>query len=574
MGKHSGLSTCSLPEQKVHYIFSNTFSLTGSTRKRTRPKEASVRLLLFMVLSFLVQCGSGCQIASSNDPAYIYLQLSANPTTLDPALIVDVSGATIGAKLFNGLVRYDRELTIEPDLAERWQISADGTEYTFFIRHGVCFSTGRAMTAHDVKYSFERVLDPATRSPRTWVLSRIRGAHAYMSGKAREVIGIEVRDPYTLVVSLEEPFGPFLSLLSLTTASVVQREEVARWGPDFSFHASGTGPFMLRDWQHGSVLQLDANTHYFEGSPRVKGIVYRIIPEELTTMVEFETGNLDVIRIPGSGFQRYEEHPIWSRHIAGQPSLNTYYLGLNCQKPPFDDRRVRQAVGYAIDTKRILATVFEGRGIAANGPIPPLLRRSMPVLHNPYSYDPDKARELLRSAGYPEGLSIQMMITFQPEALDVIEVIQFYLNRIGIQSRIVQMEWSSFKEAVARGDTDAFWLSWWADYPDVDNFLFPLFHSANAGAGGNRTFYRNPVVDRLIDQGQQIPDENSRLRVWAEVERIVIDDCPMIFFWHKSDYFLCQPRVRTFIPHPLSTGEKGLEVELDPVSGDRVNREE
>ena len=286
----------------------------------------------------------------------------------------------------------------------------------------------------------------------------------------------------------------------------------------------GTGPYELAEWQHGSLVRLTANKDYFDGPLQVAGIVYRIIPEVLTTMVEFEMGTLDSIRIPGSEFRRYSTHPGWKNTIVAQPSLNTYYVGFNCQKPPFDDVRLRQAVAYAVDRERIRATVFESRGELARSPIPPLLRKSLPPLNNPYPYDPKKAHTLMEKAGYPSGFSFHLTIAFQPETLDIVEVVQDYLRKVNIECTIVQLEWSSFKSSVTRGETDAFWLSWWADYPDVENFLYPLFHSSNHGAGGNRTLYTNEAVDRLIYLGQHTTDDAVRLESYAEAERIITQE--------------------------------------------------
>ena len=529
--------------------------------------KTCARSCIVLLAALLFCSAGGCRPTGPQDSSYLYLHLTANPTTLDPALIVDVSGAEVAAKLFNGLVVYDRELNVRPDIAERWIISEDGRTYTFYLRPGVLFGNGCEVTAQDFKYSFERVLSPATRSPRTWVLDRIAGAQDYIDGAAHEVIGIQVVDRYILVLRLEESFGPFISLLTLTNAYVVPQEEVERWGPDFPFHVVGTGPYELADWQHGSQVRLTAKSNYFNGAPQLTGIVYRIIPEVLTTMVEFEMGNLDVIRIPGSEFRRYSIDAEWKKAIVAQPSLNTYYLGFNCQKPPFDDVRLRQAVAYALDRERIRATVFERRGVLADSPIPPLLRKSLPSLSNQYPYDPHKARALMREAGYPSGFSFHMTIAFQPETLDIVEVIQDYLRKVNIESTLVQLEWSSFKSAVARGETDAFWLSWWADYPDAENFLYPLFHSSNHGAGGNRTLYSNEAVDHLINLGQQTADASVRLQSYSEAERIIIQDVPMLSFWHKTEYYLHQPWVCNFEPFPLATSDKGMEVRL--CEGDR-----
>ena len=493
---------------------------------------------------------------------FLYLRLNTNPTTLDPALVVDVTGVSIGAKLFDGLVRFDQDLHLRPDIAEKWEVSPDGKTYTFFLHRGILFSNGRELTANDVKYSFERVLNPATRSPRTWVFDRIEGAQKFMKNLAQEVSGIKVKDTYTLTIHLKKPFGPFLSLLSLTTASVVPKEEVEKWGADFSFHVVGTGPFMLHEWQHSQQLCLVANPNFFRSPPHIKGIVYRIIPEDLTTIVEFEIGNLDIIRIPAPEFHRYYNHPTGKYYLKEQTGLNIYYLGLNCQQPPLNDIRVRQAICSAIDREKIRTTLFERRGLLASGPVPPLLRKSFPPLKDYFPYNPTRARELLKEAGHPKGFPLTITITALPEVLDIVEVIQQYLQEVGIKVSIVQLEWSSFKEVVARGKAQAFWLSWWAYYPDAENFLFPLFHSSNWGAGGNRSFYKNQNVDFLIEKAQQEPDETTRIHLFHEAEKIIIQEAPIVFFWHQTDYYLAQPRVNNFIPYPLTTSEDGTDISL------------
>ena len=502
-----------------------------------------------------------CQKAIPKKEGFLYLRLNTNPTTLDPALIVDVTGASIGAKIFNGLVRFDQDLRLQPDLAEKWEVSPDGETYTFFLHHAVHFSNGREVTADDVKYSFERVLNPTTRSPRTWVFDRIEGAEEFMKKQAQEVSGIRVKDRYTLIIHLTRPFGPFLSLLTLTTAYVVPKEEVEKWGADFSFHVVGTGPFILHEWQHSQHLCLVSNPKYFRSPPHIKGIMYRIIPEDLTTIVEFEIGNLDIIRIPASEFHKYYTHP-GKRSVKEQPGLNTYYLGLNCQHTPLNDIRVRQAICVAIDREKIRTTLFEKRGLLAFGPVPPLLRKSFPPLKDYFPYNPARARELLKEAGYPKGFPLTITITALPEVLDIVEVIQQYLQEVGIKVSIVQLEWSSFKEVVARGKSQAFWLSWWADYPDAENFLFPLFHSSNWGAGGNRSFYKNPTVDLLIEKAQQEPDETTRIRLFYEAEKTIIHEVPVVFFWNQTDYYVVQPWVKNFIPYPLSTSEDGTDISL------------
>jgi peptide/nickel transport system substrate-binding protein/oligopeptide transport system substrate-binding protein len=248
-----------------------------------RLRRVVVAALLFLLLATCT--------TRNREPGYVYFRIGHNPTTLDPALIVDVNGGLIAAKLFNGLVKLGDGLAVVPDIAESWTVSKDALRYRFTLRRGVTFSSGREVKAADFKYSFERVLDPDTRSPNTWIFEKIRGARELMNEEADEVSGIRVVDDYTLEVRLEKPFAPFLGLMTMPTAYVVPVEEVLHWGPDFSSNPVGTGPFVLRQWLPNRHLALDARKDYFDVPAGVKGIVYRVIPEELTAVAEFELGN-------------------------------------------------------------------------------------------------------------------------------------------------------------------------------------------------------------------------------------------------------------------------------------------
>ncbi len=524
--------------------------------------RAYASLLGLILITLLIIPAGGCHRTDDGRlPGYLYLRLNSNPTTLDPALITDVQGGGITAKLFNGLVRFNENLDIIADIARSWRLSEDQLTYTFRLRHDARFSNGRKVTAHDFQYSFERVLTPKTKAPLIWVLDKIEGANDFIEGRAAAISGIHVVDDHTLVLKLEKPFGPFLSLLAMTTAYVVPREEVERLGQDFGTHPIGSGPYVLAEWKHGQYLMLTAREDYFDGKPKLNGIYYRVIPEDLTAVVEFETGHLDVLLIPSSEYRRYTTDPAWRDLVFGRPGLNTYYLGLNCTRPPFNDVRVRRAMNMAIDRQHILNTVFEKRGALAAGPIPPGLWKSRTLTRAVagYSYDPEKAKALIREAG-AEGATVKIYITLDAEVLDIIEVIQNYLTKVGLKVEIIQLDWSALKHAVNEGEPDAFWLSWWADYPDPENFLFPLFHSASVGSGGNRTRCMDPELDRLIETAQRTMNEKQRYRLYREAEDRIIKNAPWVFMWHRADYFVIQPWVKDFKIYPLYSIDKRVDI--------------
>ncbi|MEW6001981.1 MAG: ABC transporter substrate-binding protein [Nitrospirota bacterium] len=513
-----------------------------------------VLLIICFTLTLLSSCSSENRIED-----YIYYRLNANPTTLDPALIVDVTGGSIAAKLFNGLVRLGDDLSIQPDIAEKWKISRDGLTYTFYLRQGVYFSNNREVKAEDFKYSFKRILDPKNRSPNTWVFEKILGAPEFAKGRAVNIEGIKVIDDYTLKIRLKKPFSPFLSLLTMTAAYVIPKEEVDKWGPDFSSHPAGSGPFALREWLPNRELRLDRSANYFDGPAKVRGIIYRIIPEDLTAVTEFELGNLDVMTIPASEYSRYRNDPKKQPYISSIKGLNTYYLGLNCSKPPFSSINARRAINYAIDKERILNTIYERRGRLASGPVPDILRKWNMPSH--YEYNPEIAKELLTKEGL-KGITINFYITADQEVTDIAEVIQSYLKAAGLDVRIRQLEWSAYKEAINKGEPEMFYLSWWADYPDPENFLFPLFHSSNHGPPGNRTRYTNLTVDSLIEKGQYGLDPEVSKFYYRQAEEIIVEEVPWIFLWHRTDFAIRQPWVKNYKIYPVYSMDKGTGMSL------------
>jgi ABC-type transport system substrate-binding protein len=512
---------------------------------------------LFIAIFFLLffsSCSSRNRLEG-----YVYYRLNANPTTLDPALIVDVTGGTIAAKLFNGLVRTGDDLNTMPDIAERWSVSEDGLKYTFQLRRGVLFSNGREVKADDFRYSFERILDAKSKSPNTWALDKIAGAGDFMRGLSSHVSGIRVLNDYELEIRLAKPFSPFLNLLTMTAAYVLPKEEVEKWGPDFSSHPSGTGPFTLKEWMPNREVVLERRMDYFESKAKVRGIIYRVIPEDLTAVTEYDIGNIDVLTIPASEFLRYKKDPGKSGLISSVKGLNTYYLGLNCSKFPFNNRELRRAMQYAIDSRKILNTIYEKRGREACGPLPDVIRKWSMACQ--YAYDPQKAREIIRREG-ASGVTVNFYMTSDQEVVDMAEVIQSYLESAGLHVRIKQLEWSAYKEAVNKGEADMFYLSWWADYPDPENFLFPLFHSSNHGAAGNRTRYTNHEVDRLIEKGQSATDRNRRDEFYRKAEQIIVEDSPWVFLWHRTDSVIRQPWVKNYKIYPIYSMDKGTDISL------------
>lgn len=518
-----------------------------------------IKVLINILITTLLL--AGCENRRS-DFHTLKLALDENPTTLDPALIIDVTGGALAAKLFNGLVRVDKNLRVIGDLALSWTISPDGTVYTFSLRKDVRFHNGRVLTARDVQYSFERVLRPDTASSRTWIFEKVKGAREYSAGRAQQVEGIAVIDDATIRITLEKPFGPFLWILTMPNAYVVPEEEIVKWGKDFSQHVVGTGPFMLKEWRQDYRLLLAANRNYFGDKPKVREIEYRIIPDQFSAFAEFENGNLDIVSIPRSEYKRLMGDRKQVPYIYSQPGLNVYYLGFNCQKKPFDDPRVRQAFNYAIDRAKMVQTVMEERVVPAVSVLPPELPGSGEPKTG-YPYDPDRVRAMLREAGIPEGFEISLYQNKTKEASHIIEAIQFYLQKAGVRVHIVEREWSSYKEALIKGEADLFFLSWWADYPDAENFFYPNFHSSNFGAGGNKSFFKDSAIDALIEESQKVPDEKGRTEYYRRLNEEIFKAAPWVFLWYKKEFVIVQPWVKGYYLYPIYNADKGTDISID-----------
>jgi len=309
----------------------------------------------------------------------------------------------------------------------------------------------------------------------------------------------------------------------------------------------GTGPWIYESWAHDDVIRLKANPRYHEGRAKIDGIEIRIIPETTTVIAEFERGNLDWVDLNEFAkpeYDRFVSDPRWKPHVKTRPALITYYIALNNSKPKFRDPRVRRALNHAIDVATIAKTIYPGDMIRSHGPIPP----RVPGYREdgePYAYDPERARALLSEAG-AEGLSFD--VYFRSLALNqrFLEAVQANLAQVGVTMNLQQRDWTAVRQAMQRGELDAYLANWYADYPDGENFLYPLFYSEMAGAGGNAAFYASATFDSLITAARRTLDDEERIRMYQRADSIVQADAPWIFTVHPVDADLVQSWVEGY----------------------------
>ncbi|MBF0517590.1 MAG: ABC transporter substrate-binding protein, partial [Nitrospirae bacterium] len=295
------------------------------------------RYLLWLFIAAAMLCS--CNTNSGSIDGYVSIRLNANPTTLDPAFIVDVQGGAIAAKIYNGLIRLDANMKVIPDVAQGWDISPDALKYTFRLRHDVRFHNGKPLTAADAAYSLTRILSPSTNSPNAWVLKNLAGAEDFLKGKIPQLAAIKTPDNYTIEITLKEQFEPFLKLLSMPAAYIVA--ENSSDDTNSPQHIVGTGPFIVEKWEPDRELILRKNDGYFDAPAQIKGIYYKIIPEELTAVTEFMLGNVDILDVSATSFSMFMKDERYRAMLMSGPALNVYYLGFNTSRPPLNNPLLR-----------------------------------------------------------------------------------------------------------------------------------------------------------------------------------------------------------------------------------------
>lgn len=513
---------------------------------------ASPPLLLLILLSLVVSgwmpASAQAQRESKERPsnAGVYRRpLGHDPSSLDPARVRDIYSLSVSRQIFDGLVEFDQTLAITPALAEFWKASRDGLVWTFVLRKGVKFHHGRDVTADDVVYSFTRILDPKIKSAAADLFAGIKGAREFREGKTKHVPGLVALDRYTIQILLNEAPVPFVSILAVGHAKIVPKEIVEQQGEGFGAYPIGTGPFKFIRWERGKEIVLTANPDYFDGSPKLARLVYRIFPgEQFDAMYdEFQKGSLEDTPIPSRDYRRIVAGG--NQVYVKRPMLSVRFFGLNTRMKPLDDRRLRQALIYAVDRDALIQEVLLGRFTLARGVLPPGTQGFNPHLKG-YPYDPQKARELLAQAGYPGGRGLSPVTIWssvkREEVVQALEHVKKYWQAVGVAVEIQYLtDWPSFFQKVLDGKLPAFVLTWYADVPDPDSFLFKLFHSRSP-----RNFfqYSNPVVDDLLTQARNTGDLQRRVELSRKAEQLILDDAPLVPVWHDTYERLFQPYVK------------------------------
>jgi peptide/nickel transport system substrate-binding protein/oligopeptide transport system substrate-binding protein len=434
-----------------------------------------------------------------------------------------------------------------------WEASVDSQVWTFYLRKGVRFHNGREVTADDFVYSFTRILDPAVRSPVTDSFKYIRGVEDFQAGKTSQVAGLRAPDRYTLQISLQEPYAPFLSALAMSNAKVVPREEVEKLGGQFGHHPVGSGPFAFVRWEQRQEIVLQAYNFYYEGRPFLDQIVFKISTDKQfeEDFATFLKGELEETVVPSSKGEEIRKNPRDRPYTyLTKPLLHLLYIGLNTQKAPFTDRKVRQAFNYAINRKAIVEEIRQGVGSGpAKGILPPGMPGYDPDLVG-YYYNPRRAKQLLpRLDTCGKGIPVLDLCLVKEDTVRKEEAYQEDLAQLGITVEIHQAaDWPTFMTILEEKKPAMFRLAWYSDIPDPDNFFYPLLFSQSKI---NRTSYRNPQVDQLLEEARSRTDYQRRIRLYQAIEQLVLEYAPWVSQHHSAFEYLYKPSVQGIETNPL-----------------------
>ena len=503
-------------------------------------------LILSVVVLLFASCGRRHE---GDDKAIFRYNEAAGISTLDPAYAKDLALIWGTSQLYNGLVRLDSNLNVEPCIAKRWHISEDGKTYTFTLRDDVYFhrsplfgtaDSTRRVVAADFLYSFHRILDPAVASPGLWIFASVADD------------GFSAPNDTTFVVRLREPFGPMLSLLSMPYCSVVPHEVVDHYGTDFRNHPVGTGPFRFQYWKEGVKLVLRRNDLYFETDsegrqlPYLDAVAVTFIIDKQTAFLEFVKGNLDFMNSLDASYK--DEILTRTGQLKGKyadridmvsiPYLNTEYLGFKMDSTGaiLADKRIRQAINMGFDRVKMMKYMRNNVGRPGEqGMVPCGLPGYDSSVSYGYRYDPARARQLLAEAGYPDGKGLPpIQLATTSSYLDLCKYIQQQLSLIGVDIKLDVNPPAALREQMAQGKSAWFRGSWIADYPDAENYL-SLFYSRNfTPSGPNYTHFESSRFDNLYRRAIRETDPQVRLSLYRTMDSLVMSEAPVIVLYYDQ----------------------------------------
>ncbi len=498
-------------------------------------------LVLGVAVAALVLTGAGAPEPEVVERDTLTIAIGAEPESLDPVNMTSAPAATVGEHAVERLIYMEEDGSLTPMLATSWDSNEEGTEWTFQLREGVQFHDGEPFNAEAVKANLDRFLDPD-----------VGAVYAFLLGSVEEV---EVVGEYEVRLHLEEPFAPILSHLSHSFIGMISPVQLEEYYLDDAGEPIGTGPYEVVSWDRGDRVQMRVNENYWGNIPEIPNLNFTFISEDSARVVALETGEADAIMaVPPTDAIRLDDDP--NIDVTYQTSVRTIYVGFNVNHEPFDNKTVRQALNYAVDKEIIVEAIFEGNAFVADAPIVDAVFGHSSV--GPYEYDPDRAREMLAEAGYPDGFDVTLYHPTgrYPQDSTVAEVVQDQLADVGVNLTLETMEWSSYLDFLYlpedESDYRMYLLGWGTVTLDADYGLFALFHGdQGAPAGNNISYYRNSEVDDLLERARVNTNPDERESLYADAIELIWDDASWLFLYNEGQVNASRTHVEGLIHHPL-----------------------
>jgi peptide/nickel transport system substrate-binding protein len=478
--------------------------------------------------------------------------VGADATGLDPELVMNNESGFPMSLLYDRLVGYKPGTTevTNSGLAESWEISPDGLTYTFHLRKGVKFTDGTAFNAQAAAADFARVVD----SNHKYYFKKLEAVNSFATDTFSDVAKVEAVDENTLKFTLKAPYAPFLTDLGMVWSGVMNPKVTEQYGFESGQHPVGTGPFKLVEWVKNDHITLEANKDYWKGRPYLDKVIFKVVPENNVRVLKLQGGELDVILDVGP--EDYAKLKGDAKiTLLEQPGLTVNGVGLPCDTAPFNDKRVRQALNYATDKKTLDETLYKGLAVEMTQLVPAVDWSYDPSIKG-YPYDPQKAKDLLAQAGFPNGFKTKLLIYPNPRGYNPIGgqlgvALQEQWKKVGVEVTIEQLEWATFLKTIRSGDYHFPHLRGWSgDNGDPDNFLYTL-NTTNNIPVGNTSHYSNKVVDDLLDQGVKISDPAKRKEIYKQANQILVDDAPWVMINSTKQVRATAAKVKGVTLNPL-----------------------
>ena len=528
-------------------------------------KKKTFKLLLVSLLAismFLVGCNSksnsnekdGKETSKGKD-TLIYAR-GVDSTSLDPITTTEGDTFKVTENIFDTLLDYgEQDTTVHPKLAKSWEVSADALTYTFKLQEGVKFHDGTDFNADAVVYNFDRWMNgDADKFPYYTMFG------GYKADEGHVIKEVKAVDANTVQFVLKRPQAPFLKNLAMSPFGIASPAALKKYGDDFRSHPVGTGPFKFVEWKQNDRITLEKNADYWQkGLPKLNKVIFRVIPENTARLNALVNGEVDMMDgLNNSDSKTVTDNP--NLQLIERPSMNVGYLGFTLTRKPFDNKLVRQALNHAIDKKSIIKAFYDGQAIPAKNPMPPSVEGYNDAVEE-YPYDLEKAKALLKEAGYPDGFEMDLWAMpvarlYMPEAQKVAEVIQESFSKIGVKAKIQSVDWATYLDKAAKGEFDSYMLGWTGDNGDPDNFLYTLLDKDSIGAN-NYSFYSNDQLHDILIKAQQETDQAKRNDLYKQAQEIIHEDAPWIPLVHSRPLSAASKDVINYLPHP--TGSEALD---------------